>query len=293
MLVEVSLCPGRARYVRIEAVGVEAYVYTIVMTHILIVDDDVTLISAISENLRFRGYSVSTASNGVEALADIEARIPELVLLDIEMPGMDGLHFCCALRSQARLQAIPVIFMSVRSDVQEKLAAYEAGADDYIVKPFHVLELNARLQAVLRRTSHDCVGRNEQSQVCEQASDGETYIASYPQVDPAGYTQVLEMPGLRLYLENALVETSAGAARLTPAEFELLKYFMQHPNQIVSSERILQEVWLYPEGVGESAVVRWHIKNLRRKIEVEPEKPVLLRTLSHHGYILDNQPSSR
>ena len=108
-----------------------------------------------------------------------------------------------------------------------------------------------------------------------------------------GNERVLEVRGLRLYLDNALVQSDQGEARLTPAEFELLKYMMLHPDQILSSERLLQEVWLYPTGVGDPAVVRWHVKNLRRKIEAEPEKPLRLRTISHHGYILVSDSSPR
>jgi DNA-binding response OmpR family regulator len=105
--------------------------------------------------------------------------------------------------------------------------------------------------------------------------------------------RVLQIPGLRLHLDNALAESDLGEARLTPAEFELLKFFMQHPDQILSSERLLQEVWLYPTGVGDPAVVRWHVKNLRRKIEAEPDKPIRLRTISHHGYILVSNPTAK
>ena len=123
------------------------------MTHILVVDDNTAFVLAINESLQFRGYAVSNAADGVEALRLADKNRPDLVLLDIEMPGMDGLRFCQELRSNPRFHAIPVIFMSVRSELSDILAAYQVGADDYLVKPFDMLEMNARLQAVLRRSA--------------------------------------------------------------------------------------------------------------------------------------------
>lgn len=263
------------------------------MAHILIVDDNIAFVLAISESLWFRGYTVSSAADGVEALQEADRNVPDLVLLDIEMPGMDGFHFCQELRSNSRFHSIPVIFMSVRSDLADKLAAYEVGADDYLAKPFNMLELSARLQAVLRRSARqDAVDRERALQLEAQADQGmQTNNSDLPAEGvPLHNDRVLEVRGLRLYLDNALVESELGEARLTPAEFELLRYMMLHPDQILSSARLLQEVWLYPPGVGDPAVVRWHVKNLRRKIEAEPEKPVQLRTISHHGYILVGQP---
>lgn len=272
------------------------------MTHILIVDDNIAFVLAISESLRFRGYSVSSAADGAEALRQADKKPPDLVLLDIEMPGMDGLRFCQELRSNPRFHAIPVIFMSVRSELADKLAAYEVGADDYLVKPFDMLELSARLQAVLRRSARQNAAdreralqaQQEQVEQQEPSSAGEGAPAAAetrPSAAPRG--RVLEAPGLRLHLDSALVELGDIEVRLTPAEFELLRFLLLHPDQILSSERLLQEVWLYPAGVGDPAVVRWHIKNLRRKIEPEPDKPVRLRTISHHGYILVSRPNTK
>ena len=266
------------------------------MAHILIVDDNIAFVLAISESLRFRGYTVSSASDGVEALQQADKSAPDLVLLDIEMPGMDGFRFCQELRSNPRFHAIPVIFMSVRSDLADKLAAYEVGADDYLVKPFDMLELSARLQAVLRRSARQsAIDRERALQLEAQADQGVQTNSNDKPAEGARVPddRVLEVRGLRLYLDNALVESELGEARLTPAEFELLKFMMLHPDQILSSERLLQEVWLYPAGVGDPAVVRWHVKNLRRKIEAEPEKPLRLRTISHHGYILVSQSAAK
>jgi two-component system, OmpR family, response regulator RpaA len=266
-----------------------------IMAHILIVDDSIAFVLAISESLRFRGYRVTSAFDGVEALRHADMNAPDLVLLDIEMPGIDGFRFCQELRSNPRFHSIPVIFMSVRSDLADKLAAYEVGADDYLVKPFDMLELSARLQAVLRRSARQtAVDRERDLQLHAQPSQAVQADRGAKTADApgAGAHRIMEVPGLRLNLDNALVQSELGEARLTPAEFELLKYMLVHPDQILASERLLQEVWLYPAGVGDPAVVRWHVKNLRRKIEAEPEKPVRLRTISHHGYILLSQPKA-
>jgi DNA-binding response OmpR family regulator len=256
------------------------------MTHILIVDDNRPLVLAICESLRLRGFAVSAAFGGVEALQQADKDTPDLVLLDIEMPGMDGFRFCRELRSNPRLRATLVIFMSVRASLTDKLAAYEAGADDYLVKPFAMVELRAHLQALLRRSAGGN-GTNGELALPNQVHGDRVGAAAPPHSE-----HVLEVGGLRVHLDNALVESERGAARLTPAEFELLRYLMEHPDQILSSERLLREVWLYPTGAGDAAVVRWHVKNLRRKIEVEPGKPVRLRTISHHGYILFSDPTA-
>jgi DNA-binding response OmpR family regulator len=264
------------------------------MAHILIVDDNIAFVLAISESLRFRGYTVSSASDGVDALRQSDKHAPDLVLLDIEMPGMDGFRFCQELRNNPRFHAIPVIFMSVRSDLSDKLAAYEVGADDYLVKPFDMLELSARLQAVLRRSARQSAADRERAlQLQAQTDQVADSVSDDQAVADAVNDRILEVQGLRLYLDNALVQSDQGEARLTPAEFELLKFLLLHPDQILSSERLLQEVWLYPAGVGDPAVVRWHVKNLRRKIEAEADKPVRLRTISHHGYILVSRPGAK
>ncbi|MBK8046184.1 MAG: response regulator transcription factor [Anaerolineales bacterium] len=177
--------------------------------------------------------------------------------------------------------------MSVRSELKDKLAAYDAGADDYLVKPFDMRELGARLQAVLRRSARQAEAERL------RAARAEPETPTPPVEAPvASGVHVLTLGSLHLYVDAALVETSHSTARLTPAEMDLLKYLMAHPDQILASERLLQEVWLYPPGTGDPAVVRWHVKNLRRKIELNPETPVYLRTISHHGYMLVSDSAS-
>lgn len=240
------------------------------MEHILIVDDEESLVWSVSRMLRFHGYSVGCAANGLEALHQIQEQPPDLLLLDITMPGMDGLEVCYRLRDNARWCSLPIIFLTGRSDLQNKLTAFTAGADDYLCKPFEMHELVCRVRAVLRRTNT---------------------LRDRDAKEPGEPTQ-LQLGSLHLDLQQATVETEKGAIGLTPNELSLLKFFVRHEGQIFSSEALLQKVWGYPAGTGDPASVRWHIKNLRRKIEPQPNQPVYLRTVPHHGYMLAD-PASR
>lgn len=247
------------------------------MTHILIVDTDPVLVLALRDELELGGCTVAVASDCAKALDQAGAQAPDLVLLELELPGMDGLQCCRALRSRSYLRAVPVIFMSACGELAAKLAAYEAGADDYLVKPFALLELNARLRAVLRRSL---------TPLAEGESAFMLLLPNQPAEAVKPDSHVLQAPGLRLHLDKALVECGARKAHLTPMECEVLNYLLQRRDQIVSSRRMLRELWQYPEGAGDPTAVRWHVKNLRRKIEPDPRHPKRLRTLAHHGYML-------
>ncbi len=238
------------------------------MENICIVDDDENIVSAIKESLEFHGYTISSAPNGVAALRLVQSLPPDLLILDIDMPGMDGVEVCCQLRNDPRLSALPIIFLTGHSELRNKLAAYSAGADDYLHKPFVMQELLMRIRAVLRRATPRVSEANQ---------------APF-QLPP------LQVGPLQLDLKTATVETEHNVATLTPNELNLMEYLMQHTNQILSSKKLLQEVWKYPVGTGDPAVVRWHVKNLRRKIEATPDEPSYLHTIPHHGYMLVNPP---
>ena len=236
------------------------------MQHILVVDDAEDLIWAISKSLGFQGFSVSSAHNGIEALRQIQQQPPDLLLLDIAMPGIDGVELCSRLRNNPEWSAIPVIFLTGLSELRNKIAAYTVGADDYLGKPFDMHELLLRIRAVLRRTKP----------------------AKTLEPTPPAEPHYLEIGPLRLDIRGAHVKTEQGTIGLTPTELNLLKHFMQHIGEIFSSEQLLQEVWGYPPGTGDPVLVRWHIKNLRSKIEPSPEQPLYLHTIPHHGYVFTN-----
>ncbi|CAN5470495.1 response regulator transcription factor [soil metagenome] len=238
------------------------------MKNILIVDDDESVVWALSANLHFYGYTVNSAHNGLDALHQVQRQEPDLVLLDIDIPGMDGVEVCGQLRSDPRWNSLPIIFLTGLSELRDKRAAYAVGADDYIGKPFAMQELLMRISAVLRRA------KNQQPQEVHK---------------PLIHHKIHVGP-LQLNLMSSTIETKDKVVGLTPNELSLMKYLMQHPNQTFPSEKLLQEVWQYPPGTGDPALVRWHVKNLRRKIEPTPDQPIYLHTISHHGYILVDPP---
>lgn len=230
------------------------------MEHILIVDDEKELAWAISQSLSFHGYTVSTASNGFEALRQIEQKPPNLIILDIIMPRMDGIDLCQRIRSDPDIASIPIIFLTACSKICDKITAFETGADDYLVKPFDTRELIVRIRAVLRR--YHIINKAQQEE------------------------RQLQVGKLHLNLDLAHVEIGSQRIQLTPIECDLLKHFMHNPGRLFSSDELLQEVWDYPPRTGDPASVRWHIKNLRRKIEPSPSKPIFVRTIPRHGYML-------
>ncbi len=239
------------------------------MAHILVVDDEKDLVWTVTQGLRFQGYAVSAAYDGQNALRQVETQPPNLILLDIVMPGMDGVEVCHRLRMNPRQGRIPVIFLTARFELQNKITAFAAGADDYICKPFDMRELIARVQAVLRRSYADAG-------------------AQVHEAEPELHR--LEVGSLHLDLDAAAAQTDAGCAQLTPNEFDLLKFLMQHPGHLFSTKQLLEDVWKYPPGTGDPALVRWHISNVRLKIEPDPLQPIYLHTVPRHGYKLVPPP---
>ena len=238
------------------------------MPHILIVDDEQALVWVVAKDLNFHGYTTSNSYDGVDALRKLEVTTPDLILLDIRLPQVDGYEVCRRLRADARLGRVPIIFMTACGDLNDKLCAYATGADDYMVKPFDMRELIVRVQAVLRRTRY--------------SGPVETLL---PESD------ALQVGDLCLTMCMATVHTPQGDVQLTPNELELLSFFMHHPSRIFCCDDLLRDVWHYPARAGDPALVRWHVRNLRRKIEPCPEHPRYLRTIPHHGYVLETVAS--
>ena len=231
---------------------------------ILLVDDEQDLVWALRHSLSDEGYKVLAAGNGAEALALAQRESPDLVILDIVMPGLDGLEVCRRLRRDPALAAVPILFLTVRNDIEDRVIGLNGGADDYLVKPFDVRELKARVRALLRRsrfTTDEAHGIERQD-------------------------SVLAVGSLSLDLHRRQVVLGQRTLQLTPLEFGLLHYLMAHPGQVFSSERLLQEVWGYAPTTAGTSLVRWHIRNLRAKIEPDPAHPLYIHTLPHHGYIL-------
>ncbi len=232
------------------------------MARILLVDDEEIIVSLVRHVLRDEGHEVLTAARGLEALAVARRHPPDLVILDIVMPGIDGLAVCRRLREDPKLQAIPVLFLTGRDAIAERIEGLDGGGDDYLPKPFDFGELRARVRALLRRT--------DATRQASSEAEAEKTVVSGP---------------LTLDLHSREVRFEGNAVLLTPTEFDLMYFLMTHPDEAFSSMRLLQQVWGHPPHTGEPSLVRGYMRKLREKIEDDPDDPRFLRTASRHGYI--------
>jgi two-component system KDP operon response regulator KdpE len=217
---------------------------------VLVVDDDPQIRRVMKVTLVGHGYEVIEARTGEEALEKMPAEMPNLVLLDMNMPGMGGLETCRALRGGSD---IPVIILSVRNTEKDKVAALDAGADDYVTKPFSIEELLARIRAAMRRSS--------------------------PESGPHAFSS----PQLEIDFETRRVRARGADIRLTPKEFELLRYLVAHAGKPVTHRELLQAVW-GPDYGDEPEYLRVFINQVRKKIEPDPAKPRFILTEPWVGY---------
>ncbi len=225
--------------------------------YILAVDDDTDVLMTLSRVLRREGYEIEKAASGEEALRKIDVRRPNLVILDIMMPpGMDGLMVCKKLRSEERYIDLPILFLTARGTVDDVVAGLDAGGDDYVMKPFELSELTARVRALLRRSQRDT-----------------------PQ-------SVLELGGVRLDASTSRAIINEHTIQLTATEYKLLRYMMEHVNQALSPQKLLEAVWDYPVHSGDPDLVRAHIRNLRAKLELFIDASAFIRTLHGVGYMV-------
>ncbi len=228
------------------------------LMRILVVDDDPPSVKMISFLLREEGYGILTASNGHEALRKVEAEAPDLLILDVMMPHMDGLEVCRRVRSSRN---IPIIILSAKGETTDRVTGLELGADDYLAKPFEPSELLARVKAVMRRAEPRALQGDAQAHLA---------VGSI-QLDPV--THVVTLPdGTQL--------------SLTPMETRLLHCLMRNPGHIISHEQLLSTVWGY-EYDGYSNQVAVYMRRLRTKIETDPDNPRHLITIRGVGYKFD------
>lgn len=222
---------------------------------ILVVDDEATVREVVRQYLEVEGYAVLLAANGLEALRIAAATPPDLVVLDLTLPGMDGLDVCRRLRA---VGAVPILMLTARAEDADKLVGFEVGADDYLAKPFNPHELVARVQAIMRRV--------EAMSVPAMVFDGDLHFGS-----------------LTIRPKVRQVEKAGVPVDLTTKEFDLLQFLATHPKQVFTREQLLLHVWNY-ESYGEDSTVTVHIRRLREKVEAEPAKPRHLRTVWGIGY---------
>jgi two-component system, OmpR family, response regulator RpaA len=230
------------------------------VTHlVLVVDDEQDVAETITRTLKRAGHDVIMASRGADALEIARQRHPHIVVLDIMMPGMNGIEVCRHMRANPDLAGIPILFLTARGEISDKIEGFEAGADDYLTKHFDLRELTVRVRALLRR------------------------------VEPADENRPVEFINVgSLSLNCRTFEISSPKAQilLTPVEFELMNFLMRTPGKVFGADQLLQEVWGYPPGTGMPDLVRVHIKNIRDKIEPDPKKPVYLKNILRRGYMV-------
>ena len=217
---------------------------------VLVVDDEAAMLRALRINLRVREYDVATAATGQEALTEAGRRPPDAVILDLGLPDLDGIEVIRRLRGWS---SAPIIVLSGRAGPGDKIAALDAGADDYVTKPFSMEELLARLRAALRREDTGPPPARVQIGRCE--------------VDLAART----------------VREGASAVRLTPTQWRLLEILLHHPGQLVGTQRLLTEIW-GPGYERYAHYLRFHMAGLRRKLEADPSRPRHLLTEPGMGY---------
>jgi len=221
------------------------------VTHVLVVDDEPQFLRALETNLRGAGYEVETATTMQEALIAAGLRPPDAVILDLLLPDGTGTEVCRELRAWTE---VPIVLVSAVGDEAEKIAALDAGADDYVTKPFAMGELLARLRAALRRAG--------------------------PTGDP-----VLEVGPIRLDLDKQSVTVDGRAVHLTPHEYRILRLLALNPGKLLTHRAILQEVW-GPAYGAESNYLHVYVSQLRRKLEPDPSRPQYLVTEPGAGYRL-------
>jgi DNA-binding response OmpR family regulator len=220
------------------------------MPSILVIDDDDLVLRTVQRALKLYGHHVMVASGGAEGIQLARRHRPDLMLLDVIMPGLNGYQVCRQVRNDPMLESVPILFLTARGKDEDKIEGFRAGADDYLTKPFNMEELRLRITAILRRGQSDEIAVGEVNLNCRTFE----------------------------------VETPSGRATLTNVQFDLLYHLMINAGQAFTSQQLLQDVWDYPPDTGSPELVRAHIKNLREKIEPVPNKPVYIRTLQGHGY---------
>lgn len=238
---------------------------------LLVVEDDETIRETVAEALRLEGFAVQACGDGREALTLLDAGEAEtgfdLLVLDLMLPGLGGLELCRRLRS--RQDATPILVVSARDTETDRVLGLEVGADDYLIKPFGMLELVARCRALLRRARTPLAAAGRAAVETEAARPG-------PE-DP------IEHGPLRLYPDECRVSRSGIDLRLSPKEYRLLELFMRHPRQVWSRDRLLERVWGL-DFMGDSKTVDVHIRWLREKLELDPSNPRHLLTVRGFGY---------
>ena len=227
------------------------------MTRVLVVDDDPTIAEVVVGYLRRAGFEVDSAADGRAALAACVPDLPDLVVLDLVMPGMDGLEVCRQLRRRA---PVPVIMLTAMGEAEDRVLGLELGADDYVTKPFSPRELVLRVESVLRR-------------------------AGAPAGRPGASPRLLSAAAIEVDLDAHSATRDGQVLALTGREFDLLAFLLAHPGRVFTRGELLRSVWGW--SFGDESTVTVHMRRLREKVEPDPTQPTLLVTVWGVGYRLD------
>ena len=219
---------------------------------ILVVDDEELLVKGIRFNLQNEGYEILTGSNGIEAVEKARENSPDLIILDVMMPEMDGMTACARIREFSN---VPIILLTAKTDDMDKLMGFEHGADDYVTKPFNILELKARVRALLRRSG----AKSEEA------------------------ATALSIGSITLDLNARNAYRNGQIADLTAKEFDVIEFLMRNPNRVYSREALLDTIWAY-EYRSDIRTVDVHIRRLREKLEDNPADPQYIMTKWGVGY---------
>ena len=221
---------------------------------ILVVDDEALLVKGIRFNLQHDGYEVITGCDGVEAVELAQSQNPDLIVLDIMMPRLDGLEACSKIREFSN---VPIILLTAKADDMDTLLGFDRGADDYLTKPFNVLELKARIRALLRRS-------------------GAAAVKEAPKNELVGGSIRLDLDARNAYKGDVLAD-------LTAKEFDVIEFLMRNPNRVYSRDDLLNTIWAY-EYRSDIRTVDVHIRRLREKLEENPAQPKHIMTKWGVGY---------
>ena len=221
---------------------------------VLVVDDEHVVTEVLERYLRREDFEVATADDGESALRLAREWGPDLIVLDLMLPKIDGFEICRVLRQESR---VPIVMLTARGETTDRIVGLEIGADDYVVKPFSPGELVARIKAVLRRTA--------------------------TQTNPAASAEVIRFPGFSLNPQTRIVEVRGNRVELTAKEFDLLYFLASHSGQVFTRDQLMNDVWDYTYA-GDASTVTVHIRRLREKTEPDPARPRFLKTVWGVGY---------
>jgi two-component system response regulator MprA len=229
---------------------------------VLVIDDEESIVEFIKLGLKYEGFAVESVADGPQGLAAAQRSNPDLIILDLMLPGIDGLEVCRRLRANPTTRDIPILMLTAKDEVKDRVAGLKTGADDYLTKPFSFEELVERIRAILRRQN-----RAKGDEGASQRN------------------QVLQFGDLQLNTATREVARAGRLIELTATEYNLLHLFMSHPREVLDRQTILNRVWGY-DFLGETNIIEVYVRYLREKIEDSPSNPRLIQTVRGVGYVL-------